>query len=144
MKTLVEYIKEAQELDVEIQEEKKEDASVSKTFNFNFANLEGAEDMIKSLQEMEAEGFTISVDENKVEITVTDANAADGLFEMLQDYVHKRRQDQKVASSEPYAQSVAKFEKVVASYYSWVDELAAASEEDDKDDDKDDDKKEEE
>lgn len=136
MKTLVEYIKEAQELDVEIQEEKKEDVAVSKTFKFNFANLEEAEDTIKSIQEMESEGFTVSVDENKVEITVTDANAADGLFEMLQDYIHQRRQDQKVASSEPYAESVAKFEKVVASYYSWVDELAATSEEDDKDDDK--------
>jgi len=123
MKTLVEYIREAAE--------EKNTAPSSKTFNFNFADLEGAEDTIKSLQEMSADGVTIEVDEKKVKVTVSkdSLEAGQKVFELLQDFAHARRKDQKVASDESYAQKVKKFEETVASFFDYVDDAAAEEEE---------------
>lgn len=122
MKTLAQYIKEAAE---------ETTAPSSKTFNFNFADLEGADDTIKSLQDMSADGVTIEVDDKKVKVTVSkdSLDAGQKVFELLQDFVHARRNDQKVASDESYAQKVKKFEETVASFFNYADDAATEEEE---------------
>ena len=122
MKSLAQYIKEAAE---------ETTSPSSKTFNFNFADLEGADDTIKSLQDMSADGVTIEVDDKKVKVTVSkdSLDAGQKVFELLQDFVHARRNDQKVASDESYAQKVKKFEETVASFFNYADDAATEEEE---------------
>lgn len=128
MKTLVEYIHEAVKLN---------EAKDSKSISFNFSGLDEIEDFLKSFDSYEC----VEVDDNTVKVNVSDSEECAKVFELIQDFVHARRNDQKVASDESYAQKVRKLEDKLSEWQDFLDELELG-EDDDKDDDKDDDSKE--
>lgn len=135
MKTLLDYIKEACE----------DGSCKAKTFKFNFTDLESAEDTIKAVQEIaDKDGVRVEIEDNIVKVTVdaNDTDKAEGLFELLQDYSHKRMSDSKRASDESYAQKTSKFAAILDKWRDFIDDLEAGDDDDDKKDDAD--KKEEE
>lgn len=135
MKSLVQYIRESSE----------ESVASSKTFTFNFSGIDGAEDFIKSVNEFSApDTVKVEVEENTVKVTVSkDAtDDAEGLFELMQDFIELRRKDQKNASSESYAIKTDKLMKTLNDWRDYVDDVALADEDDDDDKSKDDDKSE--
>lgn len=119
MKTLVEYIKEASE--------EKQEVPSSKTFTFNFNGMDGVEDFIKSVQELEAEG--VEVEDEKLKITVKKENpdACDKLYELVQDFVHAKGKDSQRASNELYADKVSKLEKALVSWSDYIEDAANAN-----------------
>ena len=131
MKTLVEYIKEACE---------DGKCTSSKTLSFNFADCEGTEDLLKSVKEIaEQDGVDVEVEDNKVKVSLKkdSVDDAEGLFELIQDFVHLRSRDQKRASDEAYAQKIAKLEKSLDDGREYVDDTKVSDEgEGDKKDDK--------
>ena len=130
MKTLVEYIKEACE---------DGKCASSKSLSFNFADCEGAEDLLKSVKEIaEQDGIDVEVEDNKVKVSLKkdSVDDAEGLFELIQDFVHLRGRDQKRASDEAYAQKIAKLEKSLDDWRDYVDDTKVSDE--DKGDKKDD------
>ena len=131
MKTLVEYIKEACE---------DGKCASSKSLSFNFADCEGAEDLLKSVKEIaEQDGIDVEVEDNKVKVSLKkdSVDDAEGLFELIQDFVHLRGRDQKRASDEAYAQKIAKLEKSLDDWREYVDDTKVSDEgEGDKKDDK--------
>ena len=131
MKTLVEYIKEACE---------DGKCPSSKTLSFNFADCEGTEDLLKSVKEIaEQDGVDVEVEDNKVKVSLKkdSVDDAEGLFELIQDFVHLRSRDQKRASNEAYAQKIAKLEKSLDDWREYVDDTKVSDEdEEDKKDDK--------
>jgi len=142
MKTLVEYIKEAAE---------EKSVPSSKTFTFNFKGLEGAEDTLKSAQEIAEEcGVEVEVEEEKIKVTVKKESVADAdkLFELLQDFIHARRNDEAARREESYAEKTRKLEELLGDWRDYVDDADEddSSEEQKEDKDKEDkkDKKEEE
>lgn len=133
MKTLVEYIKEAAE-------EKK--VPSSKTLSFSFGGFEGAEDILKSAQEIaEKDGVSIEIEDEKIKVTLKkdEFEKGEGLFELLQDYIQLRGKDQKVASDESYAQKIHKLNDLLNDWREYGDDAS-----EDVDDQKEADKKEEE
>ena len=139
MKTLVQYIKEACE---------DSKCAASKSLSFNFADCEGTEDFLKSVKETaEKDGVDVEVEDNKVKVSLKkdSVDDAEGLFELIQDFVHLRGKDQKRASDEAYAQKIVKLEKALDDWREYVDDTKVSDEDkEDKKDDKKDDKKEEE
>ena len=131
MKTLVEYIKEACE---------DGKCASSKSLSFNFADCEGTEDLLKSVKEIaEQDGVDVEVEDNKVKVSLKkdSVDDAEGLFELIQDFVHLRGRDQKRASDEAYAQKIAKLEKSLDDWREYVDDTKVSDEgEEDKKDDK--------
>ena len=135
MKTLVEYIKEACE---------EGKCASSKTLSFNFAGCEGTEDFLKSVKETaEKDGVDVEVEDDKVNVSLKkdSVDDAEGLFELIQDFVHLRGKDQKRASDEAYAQKIVKLEKSLDDWREYVDDTKVSDEDGE---DKKDDKKEEE
>ena len=117
MKTLVEYIKEACD-------EQSQVAS-SKTLSFNFAGLDDVEETLKSIQtKADESGIEVEVEENKLKVSLKkdSIDDAEGLFELLQDFIHARRNDQKVASDESYAQKVHSFEERLNDWREYADD----------------------
>lgn len=131
MKTLVEYIKEACE---------DGKCASSKSLSFNFADCEGTEDLLKSVKEIaEQDGVDVEVEDNKVKISLKkdSVDDAEGLFELIQDFVHLRGKDQKRASDEAYAQKISKLEKSLDDWREYVDDTKVSDEDEgDKKDDK--------
>ena len=131
MKTLVEYIKEACE---------DGKCASSKSLSFNFADCEGTEDLLKSVKEIaEQDGVDVEVEGNKVKVSLKkdSVDDAEGLFELIQDFVHLRSRDQKRASDEAYAQKIAKLEKSLDDWREYVDDTKVSDEDEgDKKDDK--------
>ena len=131
MKTLVEYIKEACE---------DGKCASSKSLSFNFADCEGTEDLLKSVKEIaEQDGVDVEVEDNKVKVSLKkdSVDDAEGLFELIQDFVHLRGRDQKRASDEAYAQKIAKLEKSLDDWREYVDDTKVSDEDEgDKKDDK--------
>ena len=140
MKTLLQYIREASE----------ETVAASKKISFNFSGFDGAEDTLKSAQAIaDKDGVEVEVEDSKISVTVKKDNsdAAEGLFELLQDYIQLRGKDQKRASDEQYAQKCQKLEKTLNDWREYVDDVNLESEEAEKkaeEDEKEADKKEEE
>jgi len=139
MKSLLQFIKEASE----------EKVASSKKLTFNFTDFEGAEETIKSLQEIaDKDGVNVEVEDSKVTVTLSKDNveSAEGVFELLQDYIQLRGKDQKRASDEQYAQKCHKLESTLNDWREFVDDSQEDDEasEEDKKDDKNEDKKEEE
>lgn len=128
MKTLVEYIHEAVKLN---------EAKDSKSISFNFSGLNDIEDFLKSFDSYDC----VEVEDNTVKVNVTNSDDCAKVFELIQDFVHARRNDQKVASDEAYAQKVHKLEDKLSEWQDFLDDLEL-DEDDDKDDDKGDDSKE--
>lgn len=116
MKSLVDYIRESSE------EEKKQVPS-SKSFSFNFSGLEGVEEFIKSVNELENEN--IEVEDEKVKVTVSkeDTEASEGAFELLQDFIELRNKDQKNASDESYAVKTHKLMDTLNDWREYVDDV---------------------
>lgn len=138
MKSLTDFIKEAAE----------SSAPSSKTFSFNFTDFEGAEDTLKSAQEIaDKDGVDVTIEDSKISVKVTADNAekTSGLFELLQDYIHLRGKDQKRAENESYAQKISKCESTLNSYFDYLDDIDEEPEEtsDDKKEEGDDKKEEE-
>lgn len=131
MKTLVEYIKEACE---------DGKCPSSKSLSFNFADCEGTEDLLKSVKEIaEQDGVDVEVEDNKVKVSLKkdSVDDAEGLFELIQDFVHLRGRDQKRASDEAYAQKIAKLQKSLDDWREYVDDTKVSDEgEEDKKNDK--------
>ena len=131
MKTLVEYIKEACE---------DGKCASSKSLSFNFADCEGTEDLLKSVKEIaEQDGVDVEVEGNKVKVSLKkdSVDDAEGLFELIQDFVHLRSRDQKRASDKAYAQKIAKLEKSLDDWREYVDDTKVSDEDEgDKKDDK--------
>ena len=131
MKTLVEYIKEACE---------DGKCASSKSLSFNFDDCEGTEDLLKSVKEIaEQDGVDVEVEGNKVKVSLKkdSVDDAEGLFELIQDFVHLRSRDQKRASDEAYAQKIAKLEKSLDDWREYVDDTKVSDEDEgDKKDDK--------
>ena len=135
MKTLVEYIKEACE---------EGKCASSKSLSFNFAGCEGTEDFLKSVKETaEKDGVDVEVEDNEVKVSLQkdSVDDAEGLFELIQDFVHLRGKDQKRASDEAYAQKIVKLEKSLDDWREYVDDTKVSDEDGGE---KKDDKKEEE
>lgn len=131
MKNLVEYIKEACE----------DSVAASKKISFNFSGFEGAEDTIKSVKEIaEKDGVEVEVEDEKVSVSLKkdELDKAEGLFELLQDYIQLRGKDQKRASDENYAQKCQSLEKKLNDWRDYVDDVNTCDDEPEK---KEDDKK---
>ena len=138
MKSLVEFIKESCSSNEECA------VASSKKVSFNFTGFEGAEDLLKSAQELsDKDSLDVEIEDSKISFTVSkeDVDKYDGLMELLQDYVQLRGKDQKRTSDESYAQKVAKCEKTLNSYFEYVDDVKAEPEEDKKEDKKEEDNK---
>lgn len=107
----------------------------SKTVTFDFTDLENAEDTINSLKDKEG----VSVDGNKVTVTITADNAddLDSVQDILQQYCSTIRNSTKRSSNEQYAQKTKSFEQAVGKMNDIIDEIQ--NPEEDEDDDKDDD-----
>ena len=102
----------------------------SKTVTFDFTDLENAEDTINSLKGKEG----VSVDGNKVTVTITADNAddLDSVQDILQQYCSTIRNSTKRSSNEQYAQKTKSFEQSVGKMNDIIDELQ--NPEDDEDD----------
>lgn len=123
MKTLIEYIKEACEEKL---------VAASKKVSFNFSGFDGAEDTLKSLQEIaDKDGVSVEIEDSKVTVTLSKDNVdkAEGVFELLQDYIQLRGKDTKRASDEQYAQKCQKLEKSLSDWRDYVDDTKTEPEE---------------
>lgn len=123
MKSLVEFIKEGAS---------ESSVASSKKISFNFTGFEGAEDTIKSVKEIaEKDGIDVEVEDSKVSVTINKDNtdAAEGVFELLQNYIQLRGKDQKRSSDEQYAQKCQKLEKTLNDWREYVDDASAEDEE---------------
>lgn len=136
MKTLIEYIKEAAE---------EKSVAASKTLTFNFSGMEGVEDFLKSVQEIGNEDLVEVEDEKvKVHLKKDELESAEGLFELMQDYIHARRNDEASRREEVYAEKTRKLEELLNDWRDYVDDADEEESTEEKKDDKKDDKKEEE
>ena len=144
MKSLLDYIKEARE--VETIEEGKDCSSIK----INFDGMDGADDFIKSIESFQS----VSVAEKEVEI-LCDANVEElkKIYDLLKKYSDKERTSSHRASDEQYAQKTVKFENKVKELNEMIEKIEKPEEqsadpdkkkEDKKDDEKKDDKKKEE
>jgi len=117
MKTLKEYINE----NVNINEETEE----SKSFTFDFTDMENAEDIVKSLENRE--GVTIEGTKVTVEIK-KDANVIN-VQDILQQSIQTLRKSQKSINDESYAQKTAKLEKTLGEMNDFIDKVENPEEE---------------
>lgn len=100
MKTLVEYIKESC----------NKDECESKSFSLSLKDLEGADEVLKSLSELDG----VTVEDDKVTFDVQKgAGASEGL-KVVTDFLDKRSKDIKYSSDEAYAEKVHKLQDKAA------------------------------
>ena len=117
MKHLQEYISEAIKV-VEASEE-------SKSFTFDFTDLENAEDIVKSLENREG----VTVDGNKVSVEIKkDANVTN-VQDILQQSIQTLRKSQKSINDETYGQKTAKLEKTLGEMNDFIDKVENPEEE---------------
>ena len=66
----------------------------------------------------------VEVEDDKVNVSLKkdSVDDAEGLFELIQDFVHLRGKDQKRASDEAYAQKIVKLEKSLNDWREYVDD----------------------
>lgn len=100
MKTLHDYVAEQLEI--------TEAAATEKTVTFNFADLENAEDTLKSFEDKE--GCTVEDNKLTVKVNADNFNKLDTVQDILQQFCETIRNSQKVASDEQYAQKTKSFE----------------------------------
>ena len=120
MKNLKEYVLEAFEDDKK-EVEVIEAATEQKKFEFDFTDLDNAEDTINSLKENPA----VSADGNIVTLTVSneDNDNVERATEVLRQYTEVIRSSSRRASDEQYAQKTVKFAKVVSDVDNYIEEL---------------------
>ena len=108
MKSLVEFLRESAADSNEYPQEM--------TFKFDFKELPEAEETLKTVEEMASkDGLNVTTDNNVLTLTLTrsqcDNGEAKSLVDFMTDYVKKIRNDQKNASSEPFAQLTKRFKE---------------------------------
>ena len=107
----------------------------SKEIVFDFKDLEGADETLKGLKDLDG----VTIDDKKLTVTV-DANTVgklDSVQEILNDYCHTIRNSQKRASDENYAQKTVSFEKSLNELMDAIDEIENPDVEDPEEDDED-------
>lgn len=107
MKSLKDYILEHSQ-NTNVQESAKP-TDAAKTFNFNFAGVEGAEEFLKELTvEAEEEKLNFNATETSFSITITreqcEDNSINKIRTKLEKFIKDSRKGMKNASSETYAQ----------------------------------------
>lgn len=98
----------------------------SKTFTFDFTDIENGEETVKSLEGKE----NYAIDGNKVTVTVCKDCKTD--IEILQQAIEHARHSQKVSSNEQYAQKTKKLEATLGELFDYQDELENQEELEDK------------
>lgn len=130
MKSLAEFIKENKEC-----ENCKEKNYETKSFSFNFKDMENYKKALESLSAAATENISYSDDEGNISFTISKDNysEASAFLTALKDYVKKLGGiTVKRASDGAYADKVAKMEKKVED----IDNLIASYSEDNSNDDK--------
>ena len=117
MKRLQEFISEAIEV-VEASEE-------SKSFTFDFTDLENAEDIVKSLENREG----VTIDGNKVSVEIKKGANITNVQDILQQSIQTLRKSQKSINDETYGQKTAKLEKTLGEMNDFIDKVENPEEE---------------
>mgnify|MGYP006874811724 CR=1 FL=1 len=107
MKSLKDYILEHSQ-NANVQESAKP-TDAAKTFNFNFAGVDGAEEFLKELTaKAEDEKLNFNASETSFSITITKEQCADDSINeirtLLKKFIDDVRKQQKNSSNEQYAQ----------------------------------------
>ena len=107
MKSLKDYILEHSQK-VNVQESAKQ-TNAAKTFDFNFAGVDGAEEFLKELtSKAEDEKLNFTATETSFSITITREQCADDSINeiktLLKKFIDDVRKQQKNSSNEQYAQ----------------------------------------
>ena len=89
----------------------------SKTFTFDFTDIENGEETVKSFEGKE----NYAIDGNKVTVTICKDKETD--TEILQQAVQSIRKQQKNSSNEQYAQKTKKLEVTLGELFDYQDEL---------------------
>ena len=108
MKHLQEFINE--QIEVQIKES-------CKSVTFDFTDLEGAEDTLKSFEDKEG----CQVEDNKLTVSVSDK--LDSVQDILQQYGDKLQKSSKATNNESYAQKVNKFNSKVEELNNAIEEI---------------------
>ena len=117
MKRLQEFISEA----IEVNEASEE----SKSFTFDFTDLENAEDIVKSLENREG----VTVDGTKVSVEIKKGSNIINVQDILQQSIQTLRKSQKSVNDETYAQKTAKLEKTLGEMNDFIDKVENPEEE---------------
>ena len=117
MKRLQEFISEAIKV-VEASEE-------SKSFTFDFSDMENAEDIVKSLENREG----VTIDGNKVSVEIKKGANITNVQDILQQSIQTLRKSQKSINDETYGQKTAKLEKTLGEMNDFIDKVENPEEE---------------
>ncbi len=117
MKRLQEFISEAINV-IEASEE-------SKSFTFDFTDMENGEDTIKSLENREG----VTIDGNKVTVEIKKGSNITNVQDILQQTIQMLRKSQKSINNELYAQKTAKLEKTLGEMNDFIDKVENPEEE---------------
>ena len=117
MKSLQEFISEAITV-IEASEE-------SKSFTFDFTDMENGEDIVKSLADREG----VTVDGNKVTVEIKKGTNVTNAQDILQQSIQTLRKSQKSINDETYAQKTAKLEKTLGEMNDFIDKVENPEEE---------------
>ena len=103
------------------------EATSSKVVEFDFSDLENAEDTLKSFEGQE--GCEVEGNTLKVTITPSNVDKLDGTQDILQQYCQMIRSSSKSTNDEQYAQKTKRFEEKVGEFNDAIDEIANPEEE---------------
>ena len=123
MKSLRDFISES--VIIEASDDKQE----SRDFTFDFTDMENAKDTVKSFADIE----NVSVNDNKVTVTVKKDENLETVQDILQQSIQTLRRSSKSINNETYAQKTAKLERTLGEMNDFIDELNAPDDEDDED-----------
>lgn len=123
MKSLKDYILEHSQ---NVQESAKP-TDAAKTFDFNFAGVDGAEEFLKELTaEAEAEKLNFNATETSFSITITkeqcDDDSINKIRTKLEKFIKDSRKGMKNASSETYAQKTHSLLNLVEEMIEFIEE----------------------
>jgi len=117
MKHLQEFISEAIEV--------KEASEETKSFTFDFTDMENGEDIVKSLTDREG----VTVDGNKVTVEIKKDTNVTNIQDILQQSIQTLRKSQKSINDETYGQKTAKLEKTLGEMNDFIDKVENPEEE---------------
>ena len=117
MKRLQEFISEAINV-IEASEE-------SKSFTFDFTDMENGEDTVKSLENREG----VTIDGNKVTVEIKKGSNVTNVQDILQQTIQMLRKSQKSINDVLYAQKTAKLEKTLGEMNDFIDKVENPEEE---------------
>ena len=112
-----------------IESKSNDETPESKSFTFNFADMENADDIIKSLEEND----NVSIDDKKVSVTVSKDANIDTVQDILQQSIQTLRKSSKSINDEQYAQKTAALERTLGEMNDFIDELNDEPEENEED-----------